>query len=94
MKIEKGNCTQGNRTIDGRLHISNAGTENKIFPFTLGRRRWLFCDTPQRAKPSAIYHSLIETCNATGMDPEENYRHILARIAEANSLGKLEALLP
>ncbi len=31
---------------DGRLHISNAGAENAIRPFAVGRRRWLFSDTP------------------------------------------------
>lgn len=79
---------------DGRLHISNAGAENAIRPFAVGRRRWLFCDTPQGANASAIHYSLIETCKANDINPEEYYRYILPRIAEADTVEKWEALLP
>ena len=79
---------------DGRLEISNAGAENAIRPFAVGRRRWLFCDTPQGAHASAIHYSLIETCKSNGINPEEYYRYILARIAEADTVDKWEALLP
>lgn len=79
---------------DGRLEISNAGAENAIRPFAVGRRRWLFCDTPQGAHASAIHYSLIETCKSNGINPEEYYRYILARIAEADTVEKWEALLP
>jgi len=43
---------------DGRLHISNAGAENAIRPFAVGRRRWLFCDTPAGAKASGVHYSI------------------------------------
>jgi hypothetical protein len=33
---------------DGRFNISNAGAENAIRPFAVGRRRWLFSDTPSQ----------------------------------------------
>ncbi|WP_419633134.1 IS66 family transposase [Thiolapillus sp.] len=38
---------------DGRLNISNALAENAIRPFAVGRRNWLFADTPRGAKASA-----------------------------------------
>ena len=38
---------------DGRLHISNALAENAIRPFAVGRKNWLFADTPRGAKASA-----------------------------------------
>ena len=79
---------------DGRLEISNAGAENAIRPFAVGRRRWLFCDTPGGAKASAIHYSLIQTCKANEINPEEYYRYILARIGEADAVEKWEALLP
>ena len=79
---------------DGRFEISNAGAENAIRPFAVGRRRWLFCDTPQGARASAIHYSLIETCKANDINPEEYYRYILARIPEADTVEKWEALLP
>jgi transposase len=38
---------------DGKLHISNALAENAIRPFAIGRKSWLFADTPRGAKASA-----------------------------------------
>ncbi|WP_374109723.1 transposase, partial [Thiolapillus sp.] len=57
---------------DGRLHISNALAENAIRPFAVGRRNWLFADTPRGAKASATIYSLIETAKANGLEP---FRH-------------------
>jgi hypothetical protein len=34
----------------GDLQISNAGAENAIRPFAVGRKAWLFADTSQGAK--------------------------------------------
>ena len=79
---------------DGRLSISNAAAENAIRPFAVGRRRWLFCDTPAGAKASAIHYSLIETCKANELNPEEYYRYVLARLPYADTVEKMEALLP
>ena len=31
---------------DGRYSFSNNLRENAIRPFTIGRKNWLFCDTP------------------------------------------------
>ena len=79
---------------DGRLEINNAGAENAIRPFAVGRRRWLFCDTPKGARASAIHYSLIETCKANGVNPDDYYRYILPRIAKAQTVDDWEALLP
>lgn len=78
----------------GDLKISNAGAENAIRPFALGRRAWLFADTSQGAKASATCYSLIETAKANGLEPSAYIHHVLARIAGADTLEKLEALLP
>jgi len=45
----------------GDLHMSNVLAENAIRPFALGRKAWLFADTPQGARASATCFSLIET---------------------------------
>jgi transposase len=45
--------------IDGRLEISNNRAERSIKPFVIGRKNWLFSNTPNGAKASAIYYSLI-----------------------------------
>ena len=79
---------------DGRLNISNAGAENAIRPFAVGRKRWLFCDTTKGAHASAIHFSLIETAKANGINPDEYYRYILAHIPQAETVEQWEALLP
>ena len=78
----------------GDLNISNAGAENAIRPFALGRKAWLFADTSQGAKASATCYSLIETAKANGLEPSAYIHHVLERIAKADTLKKLEALLP
>ncbi len=78
----------------GDLKISNAGAENAIRPFALGRKAWLFADTAQGAKASATCYSLIETAKANGLEPSAYIHHVLERIAKADTLKKLEALLP
>lgn len=79
---------------DGRLNISNALAENAIRPFAVGRRAWLFCDTVKGAQASAIHYSLIETCRANGVDPQQYYQTVLARLPCAETVEQLEALLP
>ena len=45
---------------DGRCSISNNPTESMIRPFTLGRKNWMFSDTPQGANASATVYSIVE----------------------------------
>lgn len=79
---------------DGRLHISNALAENAIRPFAVGRRNWLFADTARGAKASATCYSLIETAKANGLEPLSYIECVLRGIGEADTVEKLEALLP
>lgn len=79
---------------DGKLHISNALAENAIRPFALGRRAWLFADTAHGARASATCYSLIETAKANGLEPYAYIRHVLEHIATADTVEKLEMLLP
>ena len=78
----------------GDLQISNVLAENAIRPFALGRKAWLFADTPQGARASATCYSLIETAKANNLEPSAYIGHVLDHIAEADTLEKLEALLP
>ncbi|PCH93739.1 MAG: hypothetical protein COB83_13350 [Gammaproteobacteria bacterium] len=43
--------------IDGYLRISNILAENAIRPFAIGRRAWLFSDTPAGADASGVHNS-------------------------------------
>lgn len=78
----------------GYLNISNAKAENAIRPFAVGRKAWLFADTTQGARASATCYSLIETAKANQLEPYAYINYVLERIGEADTLEKLEALLP
>ena len=55
--------------IDGRIEISNNRLENKIRPFAVGRKNWLFSDTVGGAKASAVAYSIVETARVNGLNP-------------------------
>ena len=68
--------------------------ENAIRPFAVGRKAWLFADTTKGANASATCYSLIETAKANNLEPYAYIRHILDYIGAADTLEKIEALLP
>jgi transposase len=78
----------------GHLPIDNNRAENAIRPFVIGRKNWLFSDTPKGATASAQVYSLIETAKANGQEPYAYLRHILERLPAASSVEDYEALLP
>lgn len=57
-----------NYLLDGRCSLSNNAVENAIRPFTIGRKNWLFADTPKVANASAAVYSLVETAKANGLN--------------------------
>lgn len=71
--------------LDGRLEISNNRAERSIKPFVIGRKNWIFSNTPNGARASAVYYSLIVTAMENGLNPFEYLTWILAN---APSLGK------
>jgi transposase len=79
---------------DGRLEVDNNLCENAIRPFVMGRKAWLFSDTPAGAEASARLYSLIETAKATGLEPYAYLRHIFTELPKAKTLADIEALLP
>ena len=58
------------------------------------RKSWLFADTPHGARASATCYSLVETAKLNGLEPYAYLKHVLEHIAEADTVEKLEALLP
>jgi len=79
---------------DGRLHMSNVLAENAIRPFVCGRKAWLFADTPNGARASATYYSLIETAKANGLEPYDYLYKMLKHLPYAETVEDFEALLP
>ena len=81
----------------GEVPISNNLAENAIRPFTLGRKNWLFCDTPKGADASAVVYSLVESAKANGIEPFAYLQHVLVQLpyfGKSPSHEDLEALMP
>ncbi|WP_165681728.1 IS66 family transposase [Metapseudomonas otitidis] len=78
----------------GHLPIDNNRAENAIRPFVIGRKNWLFSDTPKGATASAQLYSLLETAKANGQEPYAWLRHVLERLPQATRVEDYEALLP
>ena len=54
---------------DGRCSFSNNLSENAIRPFTVGRKNWLFSDTPKGAAASATVYTMVEMAKTHGVNP-------------------------
>lgn len=79
---------------DGRLNISNVLAENAIRPFCVGRKAWLFSDTPKGAQASGVHYSFIETAKANDIEPYAYLVDVLTKLPYADTVEKMEALLP
>jgi transposase len=79
---------------DGRVEVDNNLAENGIRPFVMGRKAWLFSDTPAGADASARLYSLIETAKANCLEPYAYLRHLFAELPKTKTQTEIEALLP
>lgn len=78
----------------GDLPVDNNRCENSIRPFVVGRKAWLFSDTPAGANASAIIYSLVETAKANGVEPYTWLRHVLEHLPAAQTADEMDKLLP
>jgi transposase len=81
-------------TERGDLPIDNNQAENKIRPFVIGRKAWLFSDTPAGAHSSAVIYSLLETAKANGLEPYTWLRQVLNELPAAKTVDEVDALMP
>jgi transposase len=81
-------------TTDGQLRISNILAENAIRPFAIGRKAWLFSDSPAGADASAVHYSLIETAKLNGLEPYNYLNKIFKALPYCEAVEDFEKLLP
>ena len=68
-----------------------------IRPFTVGRKNWLFSDTPRGAKASAAIYSIVETAKANHISVRDYLRVLLEMLPEWDvhqHPENVDALLP
>jgi len=78
---------------DGRIELSNNRAERSVKPFVIGRKNWLFCNTPGGAKSSAAIYSIIQTAIENGLKPQAYLEYVFLQI-QLHGTGNIEALLP
>jgi transposase/uncharacterized coiled-coil protein SlyX len=80
---------------DGRCSFSNNLSENAIRPFTVGRKNWLFSDTPKGATASATVYTIIEMAKAHNLNIYKYLNYLLEHhLGENASDEQLSLLAP
>ena len=79
---------------DGYLPLDNNLAENAIRPFVVGRKNWLFSQTPRGAHASAAIYSLIETAKVNGLSPYDYLQFVFATLPTLDPETDIEVLLP
>ncbi len=76
------------------LAPDNNAAENAIRPFVLGRKNWLFSDSPNGAKASCAIYSLIETAKQNDLNPFSYLYYVLDRAPRISDDDEWDTLLP
>lgn len=81
---------------DGRLEIDNNRAERSIKPFVIGRKNWLFANTPRGAKASATIYSIVETAKENGLNPFAYLQYLFEQLPniDLDDQCALDELLP
>ena len=81
--------------LDHELLTPDTNTiENAIRPFVIGRKNWLFSNTPLGAYASASIYSMIETAKANGHEPYHYLCYLFNELPKAKRLEEKLQFLP
>ena len=84
-----------NYLLDGRCEISNNRAERRAKSYGTGRRNFLFHDTVDGAKTSAIIYSLVETAKANQLNVFQYLYTLLLYMPDyKNEPAGVEAMMP
>jgi hypothetical protein len=78
---------------DGRLELSNNRAERSVKPFVIGRKNWLFSNTPRGAEASAAFFSIIETAKENDLNVYEYLKYLFERLPSMTTL-ELDGVMP
>jgi transposase len=79
---------------DGRLELDNNRSERSIKPFVIGRKNWLFANTPRGAKASAAIYSVIETAKENGLRPYDYLKYLFEQLPQLTGTLDPQTLEP
>lgn len=78
---------------DGRIQLSNNLAEQSIKMFVIGRKNWLFSNTPNGATSSSIIYSIIQTAIANNLKPTHYLEYVFEQI-QLNKDLQIAEILP
>lgn len=79
--------------LDGRAEISNNRCERSVKRFVMGRKAWLFSNTPGGAVASSIMYSIIETAKENGLHPYYYMKYLL-EVLPSSTTENVDDFLP
>lgn len=85
-----------NFLLDGRLESTNNRAERSIKAFVIGRKNFMFSNTPKGARGSAIIYSIIETAKANNLKPYNYLLYLFEQLPNVDLTDPdvIDSLLP
>lgn len=82
--------------LDGCLEIDNNRAERSIKPFVIGRKNFLFSNTPRGARFSAIIYSIIESSKENNLKPYNYLVYLFEQLPNVDIFDPsiIDSLLP
>ena len=77
-------CKEAIERINELFAIDKGLAERPIRDFTIGRKNWLFSDSPKGAKASAAVYSIIETAKANDLNPFQYLKYLFEHLPNAD----------
>ena len=62
------------------MQFSNNFSENAIRSFTVGRKNWLFSDTPKGAEASAMVYTMVEMAKTHNLNIHKYLNYLLEQL--------------
>ena len=78
---------------DVRLPLDNNAAERALRPIALGRKNFLFVGNDRAGQNLAVLQSLVSTCMANGVNPQDYITDVLIRI-QSHPMSRIDELLP
>ncbi|NGX60417.1 MAG: hypothetical protein KR126chlam3_01590 [Chlamydiae bacterium] len=82
-----------NYTTHPEARLDNNIAERAIRPLAIGRKNWLFVGSEAGGHAAAVLLSLVQSCQASGVNPREYLEDVMRRLMSHNS-QRLHELLP
>ena len=76
----------------GEAELTNNRAERSVKPFVIGRKNWLFSNTPRGAEASCGLYSIVTTARENGLSPMPYVEWLLEELPQAGDLSDPEVV--